>query len=106
MSEVQAELEALEASTPKFKKIETPEFGVEALGLGPQSDSAPMDTVKPNFPVPAGSCGDCGHANVGLPPPGWCTPMPSNGVLQQTPSAAATSPAMQGLNFSKLSGTG
>eukprot|EP00971_Amphidinium_carterae_P018830 370817-Amphidinium_carterae.1 len=66
VSEVQAELEALQASTPKFKKIETPEFGVEAIGLGPQSDSAPMDTVKQIFPVPAGSCGDCGHANVGL----------------------------------------
>eukprot|EP00971_Amphidinium_carterae_P331551 6465191-Amphidinium_carterae.1 len=103
MSEVQAELEALEASMPKFKKIETPEFGVEALWLGPQSDSAPMDTVKRIFPVPAGSCGDCGHANVGSPPPGLCTPMPSHGLHQQTPSAAATSPAMPGLNFSKLS---
>eukprot|EP00971_Amphidinium_carterae_P286233 5683362-Amphidinium_carterae.1 len=66
MSEVQAELEALEASTP----IETPEFGVVALGLGPQSGSATMDTAKQNLPVPAGSCEDCGHANVGLPPPG------------------------------------
>eukprot|EP00971_Amphidinium_carterae_P214243 4251563-Amphidinium_carterae.1 len=106
MSEVQAELEALAASTPKFKKIETPEFGVEALGFGPQSNSAPMDTGKPNFPVPARSCGDCGHANAGMPPPGLYTPLPSHGLLQQTSSAAATSPAVPGLNFSRLSGTG
>eukprot|EP00971_Amphidinium_carterae_P326645 6457567-Amphidinium_carterae.1 len=83
MSEVQAELESLVASTPKFKKIETPEFGVEALALGPPSNSAPMDTGKPNFPILAGSCGDCGHANVGMPPPGLYTPLPSHGALDQ-----------------------
>eukprot|EP00971_Amphidinium_carterae_P046125 907934-Amphidinium_carterae.2 len=64
-----------------------------------------MDTGKPNFPVPAGSCGDCGHANVGVPPPGLYTPLPSHGLLQQTPSAATASPAVPGLNFSRLSGT-
>eukprot|EP00971_Amphidinium_carterae_P222333 4412939-Amphidinium_carterae.1 len=36
-----------------------------------------METEKPNFPIPAGSCKDCGHANVGFPPPGLGTPLPS-----------------------------
>eukprot|EP00971_Amphidinium_carterae_P049211 969954-Amphidinium_carterae.1 len=41
-----------------------------------------------------------------MPPPGLGTPLPSQGLLQQTPSAAVASPVIPGLNFSKLSGTG
>eukprot|EP00971_Amphidinium_carterae_P241789 4800896-Amphidinium_carterae.1 len=65
-----------------------------------------MDTEKSDFPIRAGSCKDCGRANVGMPPPGLGTPLPSQGLLQQTPSAAIASPVIPGLNFSTLSGTG
>eukprot|EP00971_Amphidinium_carterae_P320441 6369420-Amphidinium_carterae.1 len=41
-----------------------------------------------------------------MPPPGLGTPLPSQGLLQQTPSAAVASPVIPRLNFSKLSGTG
>eukprot|EP00971_Amphidinium_carterae_P018431 363790-Amphidinium_carterae.1 len=38
-----------------------------------------METQQSGFPNPAGPCGDCGHANVGVPPPGLGTPMPRAG---------------------------
>eukprot|EP00971_Amphidinium_carterae_P019105 376047-Amphidinium_carterae.2 len=50
-----------------------------------------MQTEKPNFPIPEGSCKDCGHAHVGTPPPVLGRPLPSQGLHQQTPSATAAS---------------
>eukprot|EP00971_Amphidinium_carterae_P010696 211249-Amphidinium_carterae.2 len=102
LAEVQAELEA---STPRFNKIATPDFGVDAMKNAMQSQSAPIQTETSSFPIPPGTCKDCGHADVRMPPPGLGTPMPSTGLLYQTPSAAAAS-LLPGLNFSKLSGTG
>eukprot|EP00971_Amphidinium_carterae_P136400 2702762-Amphidinium_carterae.1 len=105
LAEVQAELEALEATTPRFKKIATPNFGAASLGQGLKTEPIPMETRQSDFSNPAGSCGDCGHANVRGPPPGLGTPMPKAGLSQQTPSAAAASP-MPGLKFSTMSGAG
>eukprot|EP00971_Amphidinium_carterae_P050345 991896-Amphidinium_carterae.3 len=98
LAEVLAEMEELEAlSTPRFNKIDTPEFGVQFLKTAVDGQTTPTQTQTASFPNPAGSCKDCGHANVPAPPPGLGSPKPSAGMPYQTPSAAAASP---------LSGTG
>eukprot|EP00971_Amphidinium_carterae_P286502 5688165-Amphidinium_carterae.1 len=77
-------MEALEAlSSPRFNKIETPKFGVDSIKKAMQGDSTPKQTQMSSFPNPAGSCKDCGHADVRIPPPGLGTPMPSTGQQQQ-----------------------
>eukprot|EP00971_Amphidinium_carterae_P020284 399681-Amphidinium_carterae.1 len=64
-----------------------------------------MQTQTANFPIPTGSCKDCGHAYVRAPPPGLGSPKPSVGMKPQTPSAAAVSPVPD-FNFSQFSGAG
>eukprot|EP00971_Amphidinium_carterae_P227451 4511274-Amphidinium_carterae.1 len=63
LAEVLAEMEALEAlSTPRFNKIDTPEFGVDTFQKAVNGQPTPMKTQTSSFPNPVGSCKDCGHA--------------------------------------------
>eukprot|EP00971_Amphidinium_carterae_P224713 4457836-Amphidinium_carterae.1 len=99
-------MEELEASSsPRFNKIDTPDFGVHALNMTMDGQPPPMQQQKAVFPNPTGARRDCGHANGPLPPPGLGTPKPSVGMKPQTPSATAASPVPD-LNFSSFTGTG
>eukprot|EP00971_Amphidinium_carterae_P241363 4792547-Amphidinium_carterae.1 len=99
-------MEELEAtSSPRFNKIDTPDFGVHALNVTTDGQTMPMQKQTANFPIPTGSCKDCGHAHMRAPPPGLGSPKPSAGLKHQTPSAAAVSPVLD-LNFSQFSGAG
>eukprot|EP00971_Amphidinium_carterae_P020189 397797-Amphidinium_carterae.1 len=92
MTEVMAELEELEASSsPRFSKIDTPDFGAQALNVTMDGQPTPTQTQTANFPNSTGPRRDCGQADGQLPPPGLGTPMP-NGMKPQTPSAAVASP--------------
>eukprot|EP00971_Amphidinium_carterae_P115361 2284788-Amphidinium_carterae.1 len=63
MAEVLAEMEELEAtSSPRFHKIDTPDFGVHALNVTKDGQPMPMQPQTANFPIAAESCKDCGHA--------------------------------------------
>eukprot|EP00971_Amphidinium_carterae_P250034 4963593-Amphidinium_carterae.1 len=59
LAEVLAEMEELEAnSSPRFNKINTPDFGVPALNVTMDGQTQPMQTQTANFPIPTGSCKD------------------------------------------------
>eukprot|EP00971_Amphidinium_carterae_P254758 5057130-Amphidinium_carterae.1 len=59
LAEVLAEMEELEAtSSPRFNKIDTPDFGVHALNVTTDGQTKPMQTQTANFPIPTGSCKD------------------------------------------------
>eukprot|EP00971_Amphidinium_carterae_P292472 5806153-Amphidinium_carterae.1 len=62
MAEVTAELEELEASSiPCFNKINTPDFGAEALEAAMDGQPTPMQTQTANFPNSTGTRKDCGQ---------------------------------------------
>eukprot|EP00971_Amphidinium_carterae_P178388 3538959-Amphidinium_carterae.1 len=78
-------MEELEAnSSPRFNKIDTPDFGVHALNMTMDGQTPPMQQQKAVFPNPTEARRDCGHANGPLPPPGLGTPKPSVGMKPQT----------------------
>eukprot|EP00971_Amphidinium_carterae_P150615 2985658-Amphidinium_carterae.1 len=53
LAEDQAEMEASEAlSTPRFNKIETPEFGVDTMKKAMHGHSTPMQTETSSFQIP------------------------------------------------------
>eukprot|EP00971_Amphidinium_carterae_P192382 3817293-Amphidinium_carterae.1 len=68
MAEVLAEVEALEASR-RFNKIDTPDFGAQALGVTMDCHTKPMQPQMASFPIPTGTCRDRGHADLQTPPP-------------------------------------
>eukprot|EP00971_Amphidinium_carterae_P139723 2768207-Amphidinium_carterae.1 len=62
MAEVTAELEELEASSsPRFNKINTPDFGAEAFKAAMEGKPTPMHTQTANFPNSTGHRNDCGQ---------------------------------------------
>eukprot|EP00971_Amphidinium_carterae_P256466 5092094-Amphidinium_carterae.1 len=109
LAEVLAEMEELEAnSSPRFNKINTPDFGVHALKMATDGQTPPMQMQTANFPIPTGSCSYYGHAYAQAPPPGLGSPRqkPSAGMKPQSPPAAAAASPVPDLNFSRCSGTG
>eukprot|EP00971_Amphidinium_carterae_P198318 3936142-Amphidinium_carterae.2 len=64
MAEVVAELEEMEASSsPRLNKIDTPDFGAQALNMTMNGQQTPMQQQTANFPNSTGSCKDCGQDN-------------------------------------------
>eukprot|EP00971_Amphidinium_carterae_P122620 2427751-Amphidinium_carterae.1 len=64
MAEVLAEVEALEASSsPRFNKIDTPDFGVQSLNVTMDGHTTPLQPQMASFPNPTGPRRDCGHAD-------------------------------------------
>eukprot|EP00971_Amphidinium_carterae_P157416 3120542-Amphidinium_carterae.1 len=57
-------MEDLEASSsPRFNKIDSPDFGVHALNLTMDGQPSPMRQQTANFPNPTGARRDCEQAN-------------------------------------------